>query len=292
MWIKEKVDALLKQAEKTDQKEDRLYGNKRGDELPEELNSAKKRLAKIREVKKYLEEETRKQTAAKAEKIEARKREESQTGRKKPGRKPKDPDHTVKDKVNVTDPESRIQKTSKGYIQGYNAQAVATENQVIVACDVVNEANDFHQFKPMVEQAEQNLSEIDISVKTVLADAGYCSDDNLEYLESKDEIEGLVSTRKEQEMRKAEPTSGNTRRRFDRYKSMDRKLKKPVSRFIYGFRKWIIEPVFGQMKHCRGLTGFLLRGLEKTEGEFSLWCSAHNILKLYRSNLKNKAISG
>ena len=204
VWIKEKVDALLKQAEKTDQEEDRLYGNKRGDELPEELNSAKKRLAKIREVKKYLEEETRKQAAAKAEKIEAREREESQTGRKKPGHKPKDPDYTVKDKVNVTDPESRIQKTSKSYVQGYNAQAVATEDQVIVACDVVNEANDFHQFQPMVEQAEQNLSEIDISVKTVPADAGYCSDDNLEYLESKDEIEGLVSTRKEREMRKTE----------------------------------------------------------------------------------------
>ena len=104
------------------------------------------------------------------------------------------PDGTVKDKVNVTDPESRIQKTSKGYVQGYNAQAAATEDQVIVACDVVNEANDIHQLQPMLEQAQQNLSEIDVSVKTVLADAGYCSDDNLEYLESKDEIEGLVST--------------------------------------------------------------------------------------------------
>lgn len=197
----------------------------------------------------------------------------------------------MKAKVNVTDSESRIQKTSRGYIQGYNAQAVATEDQVIIACDVVNEANDFHQFKPMAEQAKQNLSEIDVSVKTVLADAGYCSDDNLKYLESKDEIEGLVSTRKEQEMRKTESTSGNTRRRSDRYKFMDRKLKKPVSRFIYGFRKWIIEPVFGQMKHCRGLTGFLLRGLEKVQGEFSLWCSAHNILKLYRYGSRKTAIS-
>jgi len=61
------------------------------------LNSAQKRLTKIREVKEYLEEKARKQAAAKAEEIEARKREESQTGRKKPGRKPKDPDGTVKD---------------------------------------------------------------------------------------------------------------------------------------------------------------------------------------------------
>jgi transposase len=293
LWIKEKVDALLKQAEKTDQEEDRLYGDRRGDELPEELNSAKKRLAKIREAKEYLEEEAGKQAAAKTEKIKARKREESQTGTKKRGRKPKAPDATVKDdtKVNMTDPESRIQKTSKGYIQGYNAQAVATEDQIVIACGVVNEANDIHQLKPMLEQAQQNLSEIDISAKTVLADAGYCSDDNLEYLESKDEIECLVSTRKEQEMRKAESTSGNTRRCSVRYKSMDRKLKKPVIRFIYGFRKWIIEPVFAQMKHCRGLSGFLLRGLEKAKGEFSLWCSAHNILKLYRYGSRKTAIS-
>jgi transposase len=293
-WIKEKVDALFTQAEKIDQEEDRLYGDRRGDELPEELNSARKRLAKIREAKKYLEEEARKQAEVKAEEIEALKHEGSQTGTKKRGRKPKAPDATAKDdaKVNVTDPDSRIQKTSRGYIQGYNAQAVATEDQVIVACDVVNEANDIHQFEPMVEKAEQNLSRLDIAAKTVLADAGYSSDHNLEYLESKGEMAGLVSTRKEREMRKTGSTSGNTRRRSDRYKSMDRKLKKPVSRFIYGFRKWIIEPVFAQMKHCRGLTGFLLRGLEKVQGEFSLWCIAHNVLKLYRSSLKDVALLG
>jgi hypothetical protein len=282
VWIREKVDALLKQAEKTDQEEDMLYGNKRGDELPDELNSAKKRLAKIKEAKKYLEEEVRKKAAGKSE---AKKHKESH---KKRGRKPQKPEA----KFNITDPESRVQKTSKGYVQGYNAQSIATEDQIVIACNVVNEANDIHQLKPMLEQAQQNLSEIDVSTKTVLADAGYCSEENLEYLESKDEINALVSTRKEQEMRKTGPTSGNTRRRSDRYKSMDRKLRKPANRFIYGFRKWIIEPVFGQMKHCRGLTGFLLRGLEKVQGEFSLWCSAHNILKLYRSNLKNKAISG
>jgi transposase len=293
-WIKEKVDALFTQAEKIDQEEDRLYGDRRGDELPEELNSARKRLAKIREAKKYLEEEARKQAEVKAEEIEALKHEGSQTGTKKRGRKPKAPDATAKDdaKVNVTDPDSRIQKTSRGYIQGYNAQAVATEDQVIVACDVVNEANDIHQFEPMVEKAEQNLSRLDIAAKTVLADAGYSSDHNLEYLESKGEMAGLVSTRKEREMRKTGSTSGNTRRRSDRYKSMDRKLRKPVNRFIYGFRKWIIEPVFAQMKHCRGLTGFLLRGLEKVQGEFSLWCIAHNVLKLYRSSLKDVALLG
>jgi len=280
--LKEKLEALLEQAEKTDQEEDRLYGSKRGDELPEDLSTAEKRLAKIKEAKKYLEQEARK-------KAEAKKSKESH---KKHGRKSQKPDDTVKPeaKVNMTDSESRIQKTSKGYIQGYNAQAVATENQIVIACDVVNEANDIHQLKPMLEQAQQNLSEIDVYAKTVLADAGYCSDDNLEYLESKDEINALVSTRKEQEMRKAESGSKNIRHRSDRYKAMDRNLQNPVSRYIYGFRKRIIEPVFGQMKHCQGFSGFLLRGLEKVKNEFTLWCSAHNILKLYRYGDRKTAI--
>ena len=278
--LKEKLEALLEQAEKTDQEEDRLYGSKRGDELPEDLSTAEKRLAKIKEAKKYLEAR---------KKAEAKKSKESH---KKHGRKSQKPDDTVKPeaKVNMTDSESRIQKTSKGYIQGYNAQAVATENQIVIACDVVNEANDIHQLKPMLEQAQQNLSEIDVYAKTVLADAGYCSDDNLEYLESKDEINALVSTRKEQEMRKAESGSKNIRHRSDRYKAMDRNLQNPVSRYIYGFRKRIIEPVFGQMKHCQGFPGFLLRGLEKVKNEFTLWCSAHNILKLYRYGDRKTAI--
>jgi transposase len=286
--LKEKVEVLLEQAEKTDQEEDRLYGSKRGDELPEDLSTAEKRLAKIKEAKRYLEEEARKKAAGKAE---ALKHKESHN---KHCRKSQKPDDTVKPeaKVNMTDSESRIQKTSKGYIQGYNAQTVATEDQIVIACDVVNEANDIHQLKPMIEQADENLSKLEISAKTILADAGYCSEENLEHLKSKDEINALVSTRKEQEMRKAESGSKNIRHRSDRYKAMDRNLKNPVSRYIYGFRKRIIEPVFGQMKYCRGLTGFLLRGLEKAKGEFSLWCIAHNILKLYRNNLRNVAITG
>jgi predicted metal-dependent hydrolase len=114
VWIKEKVDALLKQAEKTDQEEDRLYGSKRGDELPEDLSTAEKRLAKIKKAKKYLEEEAREKAAGKSE---ALKHNESH---KKRGRKPQKPDDTVKPeaKFNMTDPESRVQKTSKGYVQG------------------------------------------------------------------------------------------------------------------------------------------------------------------------------
>ncbi len=279
--LKEKIAALLSKAEDTDIEEDKKYGDRQGDELPEELNTARKRLAKIKEAKKILEE--------KARELEARRKKRC----KKPGRSPKEPDASVKPdaKVNMTDTDSRIQKNAKGYLQGYNAQAVASEDQVIITCDVVNDANDYHQFQPMLDKARENLSKIGSSARTVIADAGYCSEANLADLESRKDIEGLISTRKEREMRKSKPGSSPSKRRSNRYKAMDRKLQNPVGKYVYGFRKRIIEPVFGQVKYCRGFTGFALRGLEKVKGEFSLWCIAHNILKIYTNNLNKMAIA-
>ncbi len=274
--LKRKVRELLEQAESIDQEEDELYGDKRGDELPEELSNAKERLARIREAKRLLEE---------------RNRERESSKKKGAGNKCQE---SVKPegKINMTDSDSRIQKTSKGYIQGYNAQAVATEDQIIVAQDVVTDANDVHQFKPMVEQAQENLAEIGESAKTILADAGYCSEENLEYLDSQEGINGLVSTRKERDMRRSKFSDRvRERSKLPRYKRMDKKLRRPVNSFIYGFRKKIIEPVFGQLKWCRGFSGFLLRGLEKVKVEFSLWCSTHNMLKLYRHMMKKGQIA-
>ena len=292
-WLRENIEKLLARAENTDKEEDRIYGDRQGDELPDELSSKKKRLARIKEAKKYLEEKARKEAEKKAKKkLEASGKEKKEDEKNKRKHPPQKSDETVKPdaKVNMTDFESRIQKNAKGYLQGYNAQAVATEDQVIAAFDVVNDANDYHQFQPMLDQAQENLSMLKSPSKTILADAGYCSESNLEYLESRKDIDGLISTRKEKEMRKKE-TASPSKRRSRRYSAMDKKLRRPVERYIYGFRKRIIEPVFGQMKQCHGFSGFLLRGLEKVRGEFGLWCSAHNILKLYIKNLGKGAIT-
>ncbi len=80
------------------------------------------------------------------------------------GRKPKSPDEVVNNdaKANVTDPESRIMKTRKGYVQGLNAQAVVTNDQIIVAGDVTQEENDKKQLHPMLEQAESNRQKVAI----------------------------------------------------------------------------------------------------------------------------------
>ncbi len=141
----------------------------------------------------------------------------------------------------------------------------------------------------MVDQALENLSMLKSPARTILADAGYCSESNLKDFESGKDINGLIYTRKEKEMRKKE-TASPSKRRSQRYRAMDKKLRRPVGRYVYGFRKRIIEPIFGQMKQCRGFSRFLLRGLQKVKGEFGMWCSAHNILKLYSKNLEKGAI--
>ena len=122
-------------------------------------------------------------TAQQQAKLEARQADEAATGRKKRGRKPKAAEAAadVTVKANVTDPESRIMKTQAGYVQGYNAQAVVTEAQIILAAAVTQEENDVRQLHPMLTEAQENLQAIKHpqAITTALADAGYCSEANL-----------------------------------------------------------------------------------------------------------------
>lgn len=123
-------------------------------------------------------------------------------------RKPKPPE---KAKANITDPDSRIMKPRKGFVQGFNAQAAVTEDQVIVAAELTQDENDVDQLHQMIEQAEKNLEEagIDKKIGAVVADAGYLSDDNLkkksEDPEPEEEVPELhIATKKDREQR-AEP---------------------------------------------------------------------------------------
>jgi transposase len=286
----ETVDRLLREAGEVDKREDGIYGSRRGDELPEGLATVTNRLRKIREAKAQLEAEAKADAREQEEKIEARLREEEETGKKKRGRKPKDPDEAVDDsaKANLTDLDSRIQKTRRGYIQGYNAQAMVSEDQIVVACDVVQDANDIHQLAPMVELTKDELKKLNEECGLVLADAGYCSEENLEYLLDPDSPNALIATRKDRKQRNDTdpPPRGRIPKDSRLRDLMDRKLRTMVGRALYGMRSYIVEPVFGQMKECRNLKRFLLRGLEKVKGEFSLWCITHNLLKIYRNNPK------
>jgi transposase len=279
------VESLLRRAESTDKDEDDRFGDDSGDGLPK-VKTAQERLALIRRAKAELEAQAKERAKEQEAELKERAREERDSGKKKRGRKPKPVSDAVEGetKANLTDPESRIMKTRKGFIQGYNAQAAVTEDQIVVACDVVQDCNDFEQLKPMVELTEANLSTIGEEPDKMLADAGYCSEENLSYMAKPGAPDPYIAVKKDHKQRsEPEPAPrGRTPKGLTQRQLMERKLKTKAGKAFYKLRGQIVEAVFGQIKECRRLSRFLLRGLDKVKGEFDLWCLTHNLLKLYR----------
>ena len=283
--IEREVRRILEEAERVDRAEDQQYGpDRRGDELPEALRTTAGRLQRLREAKQRLEAEARQAHDAQAQRLRARAQQEAETGRKIRGRKPTAPDQLVdhEAKVNLTDPDSRILKTRQGWVQGYNGQAMAEcTSQVIVACAVTSEENDVRQLAPMLDRAEEQAG---ARPQHLIADAGYWSEENAALADATTEL--FIATTKEWRQRKALREKGCPRGRIPNHATvkdrMERKLLTRVGQAIYKLRSCTIEPVFGQMS-MRGLTRFWLRGLDKVKGEWSLWCSTHNLLKLWRA---------
>jgi hypothetical protein len=281
--LKQEIDELLRGAEAADQAEDTQHGKgKRGDELPAELARRESRLAKIQEAKAALEAEAK----AEAERIrredeEERKRREREGEPPKPG-KPPEPSEAPKEKAqrNFTDPESRIMKNSdKAFIQGYNAQAaVDHEHQVIVAQDVTNQAADTPHLQSMVEKIEENAGQ---QPSELSADAGYFSEDNVKVLEERG-IEAYVAAERLKHGEKPPAPLGRIPDDATPKERMIRKLRTLAGRAVYALRKITVEPVFGQIR-TRGLVRFWLRGLKNVKAEWALWCTGHNLLKLFRS---------
>ncbi len=149
---------------------------------------------------------------------------------------------------------------------------------------MTNAANDKEQLTPMVAAIEQQSGQ---RPEEILADSGYCSEKNLKALDSEDNpkrrIEGYIATERLKHGEYQEPCAkGPLPKGATRVDRMRRKLKTKAGRAVYAARKAIVEPVFGQIKQARGFRQFLLRGIAKVRGEWSLVCLTHNILKLHR----------
>jgi len=261
--LKEEVKQLLEQAEAADKEEDCQYGDKRGDELPEELQRRDSRLAKIKEAKKVVEQRARDKAV-----------EEGQSAEEAKLAKPDD-----KDQYNFTDPESRIMKGGDGFVQGYNAQAAVEPTLLLIVGQTVTEAaNDKKQLMPMVELIEQQSGQ---RPEAILADNGYCSEENLGHLPERN-IEGFIATGKQKHGEHRLPAKrGPLPKGATKVDRMQRKLQTKVGKAVYAARKCVVEPVFGQIKQARGFRQFLLRGKEKVKGEWALLCLTHNVLRLY-----------
>ena len=302
--MKKKITDILTEADQVDTEEDERYGDKRGDELPDEIATEEKLKRKVQEIQKRFTSTT--------------------------------------EKRNLTDPDARFRKGGNGKIDiAYNCQAAVTNNCLIVGSEVITDPNDRKALALMVETSERNTGE---EVTEVTADTGYSSYDNDHYLAEKNKIGYIpdqqmakgteeqvdpyhqdrftyVKERDEyicpeghrlrrskvrrqdtsyrtwrQVIYQAEacPTCPSktrcTRQRYRTIARNDRKaLRERIRERLHtqeGRQKYLkrlttVEPVFGHLKHNLGYRQFLLRGLEKVTGEFRLMCIGYNLKRMH-----------
>jgi transposase len=355
---------IVAEARATDEAEDELYGEARGDELPEHLRTAEGRRAALREAKeaiqrsrqdargeaapadgeaaeqesppldlkldpakivtrssgrrgwlreaaRQLEEQRAREAkpvprtrALRLQEAERRMREEVLVeraandayehfrahGRDKQGRrlssyppKPYEPPATPHGKINLSDPDSKPQKTNAGFgcVQGYNPQAVVSEQQIVLAAEVTNSTADFSQLGPMVKATLKELNSAGIRRRPTIAiaDAGYWNEKHMDEVVAHKHIRVLIP-----------PDAGNRETprpgwSGGRYAWMRAVLSSERGKEIYRKRKRTIEPVFGHTKHNRGIRAFHRRGRSAVRTEWRLLMATHNLVKLHRHRL-------
>jgi transposase len=279
--IDKEVDRILGEAAAVDAAEDQQFGEARGDELPAGMRDRRSRLERLKRCQQELEAEQARKVAAHQANLNWRADWEAEHGRKLGGRKPfaPDPDGLSKAIINTTDPDSRpIRRTGRPTVQGYNAQAVATVGQIIVAADVTQHGVDATQLEPMIRQAGETLANAGVTeeIQTVLADGGYWNGPHMKAL-GQAGIEVIVPTRSavRTKARKLAPKQGPDAERIDRL------LDTPEGKALYTKRQHMIETVFANTKFNRGIRRFQRRGLAACRSEWQLIAATHNLLKLH-----------
>jgi transposase len=283
--LKAEVAELLAKAEAAD-----AAGVPDGMSIPEELARREERLRKIAEARAKIEarakERYERELAEHEAKLAARAAKTAATG-KKPGGKPPEPPTAgplPKDQVNLTDEDSRIMPAAGGgFDQYYNAQAaVAAGSNLVVAADVVQAPNDKHEIEATLDKLGALPAALG-EAETLLADAGYFSDANVEAC-AKAGVQPVIAMGRQ-------PHHPPLAERFEKtpeapvnptaVQAMAHRLKTPEGRNLYALRKQTPEPVFGIIKSVLGFRQFSMRGLEKARGEWSLVTMAWNIKRMF-----------
>jgi hypothetical protein len=167
-------------------------------------------------------------------------------------------------------------KQGRAFIPAYNAQAVTTEHQIVIAAELTTEGVDFEQLDPMMAAAERELHCAGVEEKpsVVLADAGYWSNAHIDALRER----GIVPI--------VAPDTTRDRPRKTRlggpYDFMRRVIASETGGALYSQRQWMVEPVFAQIKTNRRIDRFKRRGLAAARSEWRLIAATHNLLKLHR----------
>lgn len=356
--IEVEVKKILEEAEEIDAEEDRLYGDKRGDELPPELANPGSRLERLEEAARRLDERRAKElqderdalvektekiieTAKRARNIttdnprhrkrqrsvpqaeadlqvaEAEKkavtehREEIEERSRSAGRKAPpstrpdlergvayarqqldravaiEQEEAAKVRINITDLDSSSMKAPDGFLQGYNAQLVVSEDQIILAAEATTSPGDGALFVPMMKVLKTNLDESGIGkeVGVVLADAGYMSEDAA----TSPGPDRLIATRRawklKRELRESGYRSGEAPPDATVHEAMEHRLLTKEGTELYKKRCQTVEPVIGQIKEIQGLRRFMRRGRKAADSELKFIAFTHNVLKHYRHTL-------
>ena len=299
---------ILEEAAEVDAAEDERHGEARGDELPEQLRTkhgrrgwlrdARHRLderraeearpiprsrpERLRECKRRLEEEHAVECEANTAYEHYREHGRTSDGRRL-GRRPKpwQPPEAPAGKINLTDPDSRNLKSSRLFVQGYNAQAAVNENQIVLAAEVTVDSADFGHLEPMVDAVQSELEHAGVKEEpdVVLADAGYWHQEQMENIVGRG-IQVLI------------PPDAGTRKGArpgwdgGPYAFMRRVLATEHGGGLYRKRQALVEPVFADTKFNRRLDRFLRRGRAACRSEWRLIAATHNLLKLHRYTLQ------
>ena len=285
--IQAEVAAMFAEAAATDAAEDDEFGSARGDELPDDLVKRDRRRAKLAAAAAVLAAEE----AARVAEYEADRAawEAKKAAGVRVGGRPPNPDAVRRrrkgqHRVNLTDPDSRLMKASKRrFIQGYNAQAVVDDNQIVIAATVISEETDATQLNPMTALASANAAAAGCGpIGTLVADAGYINE------------AALANTDPNGPQRLVAGRNYPGRRRGPATIAMAEKMATPEAKAIYDRRGQIIEAVFGHTKANRGMDRFSRRGRLAADAEWKLITATHNLMKLFRSGrgVPDLAVSG
>ena len=297
---------ILEHADAVDAEEDERFGDARGDELPEQLSTpegrqrwlrdARRRLderrawearpipgprpKRLKEAKRRLEEDHQVQLDANAAYEDYRRNGRMRNGRRLGAHsppKPYQPPERPEGKINLSDLDSRNVKTPRGWVQGYNAQAVCTEDQIVIAAEVHVSSADFGQLEPMITAARDELARAGVEqpLEVALADAGYWHHVQMERIVDRG-LQVLI------------PPDAN-KRKGERpgwhgglYDFMRRVLATERGGELYAKRQTMIEPVFANTKFNRRCDRFLRRGRSACRSEWRLINTTHNLLKLHK----------
>lgn len=295
--LRDEAVRIVEQARDVDAGEDRLFGDRRGDELAgaaqpsgdrvarlrrclDELDAHPARQAKIEVAQRRVErgraavQRERQRVAAqrdgtghdgpKASAATIRRAEEQLTRAEAvldvAQRSQPITERGTAVTRNTTDPDSRTLRSQGAWVQGYNAQAAVSEDGVIVACDVINDASDVLAFEPMLQRVDQTCEAAGLTegVGTLVADAGYASEHTLT-CPGPDRLIALPDPH-----------------RSDAAQAMRERLETPQGKAIYR-KRLIVEAAFGDIKHNQRFRAFSRRGIDAVQAEWSLVCTARNL---------------